>query len=255
VALAAPAMAEPIAFHRWASFYAGLNAGFGRPQESFEVVPAGALISIPFDGSLGWGQSLAGSSTAGFTGGGEIGYNWQPLDQLVFGLEADAQYFGGSVHNDGSFHSSVPPSAPGGFATLSNSVSSTTPWFGTLRGRIGTTIVNPNLLVFATGGLAYGQEKVDATITATAPGAILVSVWPFNQSQTGFGYTLGGGAEWAVDGRWSVKAEYLYISLPAIAQVSATTFLGPSAFPTDQMSLTSSRNVLNIVRFAVNYRL
>jgi outer membrane immunogenic protein len=253
--IAGPVLAEPIAFHRWASFYAGFNAGAGSSRESYTTAPSGALLTLPYAGSLGWAQALAGSSSAGFTGGAQLGYNWQPSDQFVFGIETDVQYYGAKVNNTSSFLSSVPPALPGGFATLSNMVSSSTPWFGTLRGRVGTTVFNPSTLIYVTGGLAYGHENITASVRSTDGGGALTSIFPFNVSGTHFGYTVGGGVEWGVDAHWSVKAEYLYVSLAASSsQTVATTFLGPNALPTDTMTLSSSRDQLNVYRLGANYR-
>lgn len=47
-------------------------------------------------------------------------------------------------------------------ATVSHSVD----WFGTLRGRLGVTFPSfPNLLVYGTGGLAYGGVVANANVT------------------------------------------------------------------------------------------
>ena len=71
-------------------------------------------------------------------GGGQIGANWQ-IGTWVLGLEADIQ---GSGANDT-------------FAGYKFS----NPWFGTVRGRGGYAM--NNVLLYITGGLAYGGGKVD----------------------------------------------------------------------------------------------
>ena len=71
-------------------------------------------------------------------GGGQIGYNWQS-GQWVLGIEADIQ---GSGANDT-------------FAAYKFS----NPWFGTVRGRAGYAM--NNVLLYVTGGLAYGGGRVD----------------------------------------------------------------------------------------------
>ena len=62
-----------------------------------------------------------------------------------------------------------------------------------MRGRAGIAIV-PSLLIYGTGGFAYGQVTnnliEDVTIKT--------------------GWTAGGGVEWMFLPNWSVKAEYLY---------------------------------------------
>jgi outer membrane immunogenic protein len=53
---------------------------------------------------------------------------------------------------------------------------------------------------FITGGVAYGN------IEANAPGVA-------STSDTNAGWTLGAGAEFALAGNWTAKAEYLYVDL------------------------------------------
>jgi outer membrane immunogenic protein len=74
------------------------------------------------------------------------------------------------------------------------------------------------LLVFVTGGLAYGQITFSTSVgeTFTGPcfcGAIIPTAG--SASTTRAGWTVGGGAEYAIAQNWSLKAEYLYFN-PAI---------------------------------------
>jgi outer membrane immunogenic protein len=75
----------------------------------------------------------------------------------------------------------------------------------TLRGRVGVP-VSTTAQIFATAGLAVA--KYDYSI---AYAGILNGTLTRNVSTAG--WTLGGGAEWAIDQKWSVKAEYLYLNL------------------------------------------
>ncbi|HXP30389.1 MAG TPA: outer membrane beta-barrel protein [Stellaceae bacterium] len=243
-------MPAGVAAANWTGFYGGVTAGGGWTEQSFSIVPGGTLLTVPFDGSAGWAQNLAGSSNLGFTGGGEVGYNWQLSSPIVLGIETDLQYYGANSNNNSSFFSSVLP----GTGTLSNQVTSKTPWFGTLRGRIGTTTFDPKFLIFVTGGMAYGHESTTGNVNVTSGGA-LVEMFPFSTSATHFGVTIGGGVEWAPAPHWSIKAEYLYINLaPTNSQTVATSFLGPSALKTDIMTLSAASDQLNVFRVGLNYR-
>src|SRR5208283_3726253 len=71
------------------------------------------------------------------------------------------------------------------------------PWFGTLRGRAGYAM--NNVLLYGTLGIAYGGGKIQS-------GA-------FEETNTHFGWTAGGGIEVGLTRNWSVKAEYLYVDL------------------------------------------
>jgi outer membrane immunogenic protein len=86
-------------------------------------------------------------------------------------------------------------------------------------------------------------------------GCALVETFPYSAKGFEFGYAFGGGAEWALNANWSIKAEYLRVSLPNLpGQTVATTFLGPNALATDIMTFSPSRDNLNIVRVGLNYR-
>jgi outer membrane immunogenic protein len=125
-----------------------------------------------------WGKTTNwGTNPNGFMGGGQVGYNWHVHPNWVLGLEGDIQGSGA----DDTF-------APYKFSN---------PWFGTVRGRAGYAM--NNVLVYATGGLAYGGQRVDL-------GAL-------TESQAHLGWTVGAGVEVGLTPNWSAKAEYLYLRL------------------------------------------
>jgi outer membrane immunogenic protein len=168
----APVIAPPIAYN-WTGFYVGANVGGG-----FANTTATATVrGIPIATGTG--------NNNGVIGGGQIGYNYQ-YTNWVFGVEADFQ--GSSQRATGA------------------GVTDSFPWFGTVRGRIGFTPVD-RWLVYATGGLAYGELKTSATIPVA--GAAI----PFNAQSTKAGWTVGGGVEAALWGNWTGKVEYLYVDI------------------------------------------
>jgi outer membrane immunogenic protein len=127
-------------------------------------------------------------------------------------------------------------------------------WFGTVRGRIGISPTN-SWLLYATGGLAYG--KVDHSITqtdATIGGPVPRS---FSGGATKAGWTVGGGAEYALSKNWSIGAEYLYVDLG-----SDTVATGPNgaaiagvpigAFPSTRASF---KDTSSIARLTLSYKL
>jgi outer membrane immunogenic protein len=140
---------------------------------------------IGVNAGVGFTDSLSGNNDTGFIGGAQIGYNWQGVGSpWVFGIEADFQ---GSTQG---------ASATVGGVTASADLN----YFGTVRGRIGYAW--DRVMLYATGGLAYQNVELSVTV----PG-----VGTFNGDNTEFGWTLGGGLEWALWDRWTMKAEYLYI--------------------------------------------
>jgi outer membrane immunogenic protein len=119
-----------------------------------------------------------------------------------------------------------------------------------LRPRLGVTVM-PSLLLYATGGLAYGQ--VASTTTLAVPGAPACSnnlCGGGSSSQTRVGWTLGGGTEYALTEQWSVKAEYLFMDLGHENYFVSSSL--PGAPPFGMQAAATFRE--NIARAGVNYR-
>src|SRR3954454_17222191 len=95
-----PPIFTPVPVFTWTGFYAGFNAGYGfdtRTNQAATVigVPAGSGVFAGAAGGPAGVLAFGGSrSLEGFTGGGQIGYNYQftPGSGVVVGVEADAQY-------------------------------------------------------------------------------------------------------------------------------------------------------------------
>jgi outer membrane immunogenic protein len=165
----------------------------------------GAYIGI--NGGGGWGSTGAVDGSGGFVGG-TLGYNWQQ-GMTVFGLETDIAWSGIE-----------------GTSTIgAASVTAGSDWFGTVRGRLG--IAQDRALWFVSGGLAYGN------VHATAPGFVGVD-------DTNAGWTLGGGVEFALQGPWTAKVEYLHVNLGDVTPVGLG--VGSQSFDAD------------LVRAGLNYR-
>jgi outer membrane immunogenic protein len=85
---------------------------------------------------------------------------------------------------------------------------------------MGVLIV-PSLLLYATGGLAYGGARSDTTIVQSIddpPLSTLMTSGSF--SKTRVGYAVGAGGEWMLSSNWSAKLEYLTDrQSPAVTQV------------------------------------
>ena len=175
----------------WSGFYAGLNAGYAR----------GTSIWNDLDGTITLGGTLVHESTNGFIGGGQIGYNWQ-FRHAVFGLETDFSYL--SLKQTTRFFDNTVGS---GFAVFQ--LADSARWLGTVRGRAGLAL--DNVLIYLTAGLAYGRTEHTVT-DGTAPPPVVPAV-THDFSDTKIGPVAGFGTEYALDPRWSVKAEALYVDL------------------------------------------
>jgi outer membrane immunogenic protein len=122
-------------------------------------------------------------------------------------------------------------------------------WLSTNRVRLGIT--NGPGLFYATGGLAVARiEFSDLVLISDLPGPPLANV--VTSSNTKVGWTAGGGIEWLLFSNWSVKAEYLYVDLGSVTNVSVNTFNPNPANPT---SITHTHNLREqIARVGLNYR-
>lgn len=237
----------------WTGFYIGVNAGvaaFDHTDRIYNPVGFGGGNDTPPTANI---FRSAQSNNAGFTGGGQIGYNVQ-FGSAVVGLETDIQ---GVARGNGNNIGVVLPGVAGitPYALVPNR-SNNMNWFGTLRARIGYAF--NRTLFFATGGLAYGGGNGSTSISyfnQTNGGLVPTGVYTTgsttgnNKSRTGF--ALGGGVEQAINNNWSVKLEYLYVDLGKRNDIyrSPVVALAGTSFTS---SNNNNRN--HIIRAGLNYR-
>jgi outer membrane immunogenic protein len=192
-----PAMA-PATVTNWSGLTIGGNIGYGwgNGNTDFSFLPSPEAFEL--------NNTTLGARLTGVIGGAQLGYNWQ-IGSVVTGLEADIQGSGikGSARRSPVFFNTDSEVIPGSFLSTEQKLS----WFGTLRGRLGAT-VTPDLLLYATGGLAYGH--VDASANTFFNN---ITQYPASVSKTKAGWTAGAGAEWMFARNWSAKLEYLYVDL------------------------------------------
>jgi outer membrane immunogenic protein len=218
--------AQPLPIFTWTGFYLGINGGYSFGNGTSAITGSPGLVGTGF--APGGKLKTVGD---GFMIGGTAGYNYQ-IGQFVVGLEGDLAY----VDLGKSVVSVIGP--------LSTTLSQDMTYFGTVRGRLGYAF--DRLLVYGTGGLAFGDQKSTATISG------LGSLWTGQKNDTRFGYTIGAGAEYAITNNWSAKIEYLYYDLGknnVIAPLVAGPGAGAGVFGTSSNEARGS-----LVRAGVNYR-
>jgi opacity protein-like surface antigen len=261
-----PLVAPPSAF-TWTGLYIGFN--FGHTWTGSSPISAASanvldLSLIPgVSGPWGAASALGASGVVnarlnGFLSGGQLGYNWQFTEKLVAGLEADIQ--GAGVRGGGGFVNVTPAAAPpGAFAATSATLKRSLDYFGTVRGRIGYA-VTPNILVYATGGLAYAGVNESATIKQSlTPSLLIPDGAKGDVFENRVGWTIGGGFEWAFTRNLSAKLEYLYYDLGSITLTNAT--VSPLGFNgvlgevriADATSVSTRFNG-HLLRAGLNYR-
>jgi outer membrane immunogenic protein len=155
----------------WTGCYVGLNIGGGWVDGS---------VSTPLTGNLG------NVTAAGFSGGGQIGCDYQ-LGQFVVGLQGMA--------NMADIRGSNPQ--PGGAFTNSFNV----PWHETLTARVGYSFL-PMAMVYAKAGGAWVRDNYWTLAGGTTVASAIA---------TPNGWTAGIGAEYKFARNWSVFLEYDYL--------------------------------------------
>ena len=263
LAVKVPPPADPVM--NWTGFYVGANAGATWDNTWLSVVTTTAFINTPSLSPLGTtaGPAAAvastgkfGVGTGGFIGGVQAGYNYQ-MGRYVVGVETDIQGIGGA---DGFFTATqaAPRTGfPGDFMVATVAVSERLNYLGTLRGRAGF-LVQPGLLLYGTGGLAYGGVQASTSISGMPLPATGTSSFAGSGgfgATTRVGWTVGGGGEWKLTPHWSVKAEYLYYDLGSISYGTTpmTAFLATGVLNFTNVSTSSGRVNGNLARVGVNY--
>ncbi|QGM96986.1 outer membrane protein [Methylocystis parvus] len=219
-----PAYIPPPPAFSWTGLYGGINIGYGF---SAGGVQDGGLTVLPPATANHFAFWSAGAGVNGVAGGGQVGYNYQFNPWFVVGLEADIQ----AADINGVQNLVGPMPAPNNAATQASFVNSAkyVDWFGTVRGRLGVTLPSyPNLMVYGTGGFAYGgvNHTVGLAVVNSGPGAgSMIGKGVYDGVSTG--WTAGGGVEWTPLSfpAWSLKVEYLYTNLGS-TRVAAS---GPNA--------------------------
>ncbi len=99
-------------------------------------------------------------------------------------------------------------------------------------GRVGWP-ASPAFLLYANGGLAYGEVRQTSIPTQTiAPPDPSFALPGFgSNTTTRAGYTIGGGGEWMFSPRWSLKFEALYYDLGNVSYSLMTSSVVAIAAP------------------------
>jgi outer membrane immunogenic protein len=205
----------------WTGLYMGGNAGVA-------WTPKGE-----FTDSFGNFFEGASQSTV-FTGGGQVGANYQINYWLVVGVEADFNWL--SDHNNKSAATSIP-----NVGALQVAADST--WITTLAARVGLVAAENALFYVKGGGGWLSANKF--TVTDQISGA------SFSSSNNNFngGWLVGAGVEYAFAPNWTAKVEYDFL---AVGNTSFTVPPGTLNFPSGDTFTTNNRD-LQMVTVGFNY--
>jgi outer membrane immunogenic protein len=244
----APAIA-PV--YSWTGFYAGLNVGYGFNDPTASFTPNDPLVN-----GLFLVLPPISYNVQGIQGGGQVGYNWLVSPSWLFGLEADFQ--GTGIKGSGLVNAAS--GNPFIFSAQQN-----VEWYGTMRARAGW-VPTDKLLLFATGGFAYGSVRDNVSFQTVGGGpagtgggvsfnCFLANSNCFvgNQAKIQTGYTAGGGLEYAAWRNVSFKVEYLYVNLGSSDRtVSAAVLNTPGTAPASFNAHFSDLD-FHVVRAGINW--
>ncbi len=229
--------------YNWTGAYAGVNLGGAWSSTCSTWTPSVGGVNAVFTGA-----NCPNNSS--FIGGGQIGYQYQ-MQQFVVGLEGD---IGGATSHSGTIveTTSGAPGIPAG--TYAFSGQHTPSNIETIRLRLGFAL--DRALIYATGGGAFAGGSSNTVVAfSPADGSGNTAVWTSTNSGTRIGWTIGGGVEYNLTGRWSVRAEDLYMNLGTLSN-SPTVCSGAGCATFDQAVTWISNNHavnVNVFRVGVNY--
>jgi len=259
---APPPAPPPTPAYSWTGFYIGGNAGYGWKDPTVTFTPNDLNV---FDVTCGgiFGSTCAPPASFGIQGGlggFQAGYNWQPNQAWLVGLETDFDW--SNIKGTGTSNFLISPGIfpPG---TSNFVVNQNVEWFGTVRGRLGLTPTN-RILLYGTAGFAYGRVNENVALNTVPGNTSLIGAFGFtcvagsncflgNSSRTATGWTVGGGGEYALWQNVSLRAEFLYVNLGGGDTVRVTALNGGGLIPS---SFSASFSALNfyLARGGVNWK-
>ncbi len=223
-------MPAPVATLAWTGCYVGGHVGSVRNDSELSSRLNDGFT--PAQQAVGF-YSYSGSGVS-LTAGVHYGCNRQ-FGNFIIGTDSSFSWAG----VDESI-AAAHPAAGAVLGAYSESLTQRLDWFSTTRGRFGWA--DDRWMVFVAGGLATG--RVESGYAAVFPA---VATFGSSQAHSRYGWTLGGGFEYALSANWFARGEYLYVDL---GKYSYTSLNAP---PTASI-ITGVNTRFQVVRLGVSYR-
>ena len=225
--------AEPASAQNWQGFYAGLDVG--QRHGALDLRAPGFQFTPPF-----FFQTVAipahseDYKTRKVMGGAHIGFNYLVQPSWFAGIEADFLAGSSGDTETATFISTDGVTVRTSKVRLGSQA--------TLRGRLG--YATGPWLIYATAGVAFARVTWSETVAAN-PNAQQAPTVTFSarEGDTRTGWAAGGGAAYAVNSNFSVRAQYLYEDFGKLTVPLAATSL------TGRLSITAYK-----VTFGGSYR-
>jgi len=223
--------------YNWSGAYIGAQGAYGFGHKEWSG-PDFADPTTP-----GAGKYDVNGWLAGGTGGVKA-----QAGVFVFGVEGEWMWTG--IKGNQTF------TQTSAFTSLTTSLESKIDWLAIASARAGF-VVGERLLIYGKAGVAIAEEKhaFNQVLTIVGLGTSSTSL---NAKAVHTGVVGGVGAEYALGGNWSVKAEYDYIKMLA----QSFTGTGVEVFnnpPFAVASIDADRQFgkmsqdLHLFKFGVNY--
>jgi outer membrane immunogenic protein len=218
-----PRKAPPpiVAAWSWSGFYVGAHVGAGWGTKEQTIF---SLIDEPVEPTFNDGTHTVN----GILGGVQVGYNWQPVDRWVLGVEA--QFSWADLEGKGSC----------GVFGLDN-CRTRADWLGTAVVRLGWTA--GRALIYVKGGGAWIHDSYEIDFVEPAAGTLNTA------SQTRWGWMFGTGVEYALTANWSAKIEYNYLGFG-----TRTITLNNAAALLITDPIVPITQHIHLIKLGVNYR-
>lgn len=228
----------------WSGSYIGGSLGAAYSRASFDSTSAqdfpGSYFISPDAEQISTAADKTASDTR-LTGGIFGGYGKQ-FDKVYLGLELGIN----SLNIDeksasGETYISNPA------ADFTNDISVKADWQATLRSRIGWA--EDNWLAYFTAGVAATRLRMNTTFSDDLGAGVFGRS---SNNETEFGWLFGVGGEYALNDRWTLRGDYIYVDY---GKVSTTASLSNPGFPGQGNDLKSSVDVrTQILSVGVSYR-
>jgi outer membrane immunogenic protein len=175
----------------WTGAYIGAYIGGATGAKDAVTNDPVTVGGAGYNGVVPTSYGVGSSFIGGYTGG----YNWQIAPNWVIGYEGETGYMrlrGSAIQNPAGLNDTV------AFANIGD-------WYSVWTARLGYAV--DRSLFYVKGGALAARVETGA-VDGTGPTLLNTSGHRWQ-----FGYAVGGGWEYAIDPKWSVKAEYLYLGL------------------------------------------
>jgi len=228
MAVKARPVVAPVVVWSWTGFYFGGHVGAGWGETESTITGLLAPVVFPFT------LPLSQTSSSGFLGGVQAGYNWQS-GPLVFGIQGDIA--GADINGRSP-------------CLIAFQCSTETNWLASVTGRIGAVVLDRGL-VYAKGGAAWqnSRHSLDLPILAQAAPGLGTNIT--NREITHFGWTIGLGTEWMITPNWTAFVEYNYYEFE---RKNYGFTINPALVGPNVVFGADLKNTLSTAKVGVNYK-